>query len=79
MVMRAKLIYGQFSTYLEVKEVSEYIRIAKPLSLLGAKYVVPPGATKADTAKVEPTMLEFMLKRSPRVGELLEYEYVGEV
>lgn len=79
-IMRAKLTYGPFTHYMDIKRsnVNQYIRIPKPLPLIGASYAVPPGATKADTSKVEPSTLEFMLKRSPRIGEVLEYEYVGE-
>lgn len=72
MAMQAKFIYGPFVLYMDIHKFMEQIQLPKPTGL-------PSMAIKPiSTVDIEPTRLNFRLRRSPRPGEILEYEYIGE-
>lgn len=75
MVMRAKLTYGPFTAYIDVHEPRMQIAIPKP-QYVGLQ--IEPDEEVPNVADIRPNRLLFMLKRSPRVGEVLEYEFAGE-
>lgn len=70
--MQAVFKYGNFKMIMKVNEPLRVIAIPKPVAI---QMVRPELSREVD---LSPSKLLFELRKSPRPGEVLEYEFVGE-
>jgi hypothetical protein len=71
--MKARLTYGPFTCEMDIDEPRHIVSIPKPMSIHSIT-----SAQDFDVAQAVAGRLDFILKKSPRLGELVEYVFEGE-